>query len=616
MAPSSIVHQGTCGALTPIACNDVDWDQDPSFGSRTLATLAPGETVLIEVIQDDQFGIQGGETIVTFRESPVFQLNTSAPEDAEGHPVVAAQADGDFVVAWSEHNTTGIGGDYVIVARPYDASGAPTGPPVRIDVNGTESRRAEVAVDGAGNFIAAWGESSGARARRFDASGTPIGSDIVVSATAYEYVDVGAAADGGFVVVWQDGLTGGVSARAFDETDAPITGEIPLQAADSGWPSVAVRGDGSFVATWTDRTAADGNGDGVVAQRFDASGTALGSPFVVNTTTLGLQGDAGPAISADAAGNFVIAWEDYGSSPQALRARRFDPAGTPLGSDFQVNEPTGGDQEYPALSHDSAGRFVVAWWANYDGPVVRRFDVDGDALGPQLQAGFFEEAYTYHVDIAARTDDFVVVWESMPVNTDKFIHAHRPATDPVPFCAREPRSGCRQPTLPGKGLLSVKEKSPSTGDRVIWKWLKGEATTLAELGDPLTRTSFALCVYEPGGLASTLLLEAAVHGGGSCGGQPCWKALPTGYRYVEKKGLYGGVAKIVLAEGSDGAAKVIVKAKGRRIAEALGMPSPLGLPTSPPVTVQLVASNGTCFSATYDAGITLNTFEAFQATPD
>ena len=68
--------------------------------------------------------------------------------------------------------------------------------------------------------------------------------------------------------------------------------------------------------------------------------------------------------------------------------------------------------------------------------------------------------------------------------------------------------------------------------------------------------------------------------------------------------------------GADGAAKAIVKAKGRRIAEALGESSPLGLPATAPVTVQLVASNGTCLAATYDTRITVNTPDKFQATPD
>jgi hypothetical protein len=601
------VHRGTCGALTQIACNDQDYDnRDSTDLSRTLATLELGETVLIEVLQPDQFGNDGGPTIVTVRESSVFQVNPS-PEQTytQGFPAVAVRSDGRFVVVWSEHD----GGDYGIVARPYAANGFPASLPVRIDAAGTDATRPEVAADGAGNFVAAWADSGGARARRFDQNGTPLGAEIAVSGSAYGYVDVGAAADGGFVVAWEDGVVGGVSARVFDENDLPVTGPIALQASDAEWPKVAVNGDGTFVAAWTDRSGADGDEEGVYAQRYDADGNALDTAFLVNEGTVGSQGDAGPAISADTNGNFVVAWEDNAST-RRLSARRFDAAGTPLGGDFQVDEGVGGGyHEYPAVAHGVNGYFTVAWAASYDGPMVRQFAPTGASDSPQLRAGHLPDNLVYGVDVGAGSGDYVVVWDWSPVDEDVFINALRILPQPTPVCTEQPRSGCKESVVAGKSSLTIKDKTPDTGDRFIWKWLKGEATHANDINAPGAARWFSLCVYDDDGLGGQEPVATAdIRTTGTCNGLPCWRSF-TPYKYIEKKALSDGIAKVILTVGPEGAPKAIVKGKGRRLRQPT-------LPLDPPVTVQLVESNGTCFTTTYDANVTTNTPDAFVAKAD
>src|SRR5207249_10598368 len=52
-------------------------------------------------------------------------------------------------------------------------------------------------------------------------------------------------------------------------------------------------------------------------------------------------------------------------------------------------------------------------------------------------------------------------------------------------------------------------------------------TSTVDFGDPLT--SYALCVYDQFGAAQPLL-RAAVPGGGTCAGAPCWEALAGGFR--------------------------------------------------------------------------------------
>ncbi len=57
------------------------------------------------------------------------------------------------------------------------------------------------------------------------------------------------------------------------------------------------------------------------------------------------------------------------------------------------------------------------------------------------------------------------------------------------ICGPVPRTGCRQPALPGKGIFLLKDKTPDKRDVLLWKWVKGSETPPAAFGDPLTTTN-------------------------------------------------------------------------------------------------------------------------------
>ena len=65
----------------------------------------------------------------------------------------------------------------------------------------------------------------------------------------------------------------------------------------------------------------DGDGDGIFAQRYDASGSKLGREFQVNTNTTGNQ--QFPVVTDLKDGNFVISWQSgtriYGQRTMASR---------------------------------------------------------------------------------------------------------------------------------------------------------------------------------------------------------------------------------------------------------------------------------------------------------
>jgi hypothetical protein len=162
-------------------------------------------------------------------------------------------------------------------------------------------------------------------------------------------------------------------------------------------------------------------------------------------------------------------------------------------------------------------------------------------------------------------------------------------------CDPTPRAGCRLPSEALKASLLLKDNQLDDGkDKLVWKWVKGEATDVAELGDPTAGDAYALCFYDGGAM---LAAAAEAPAAGTCGGKPCWGAKGTkGFGYKDLDRTPHGLLKAVLKSGAAGKAKMVVKGKGVALPD---LEPPLALP----VVVQLQRqSTGDCWAATYDAG--------------
>jgi hypothetical protein len=175
---------------------------------------------------------------------------------------------------------------------------------------------------------------------------------------------------------------------------------------------------------------------------------------------------------------------------------------------------------------------------------------------------------------------------SFTIATPRFARAQ------TPTCAPTPVVGCRAPATAQKALLAIKKYSENDKDKLVWKWLKGSATSKADFGNPLSDTSYAFCVYDG---AANLVMTSVAIGGDSCHhGVPCWQETATGFKYKDGDNSPSGPQKMLLKAGADGSAKIIWKGKG----SDLDPPSP---PLSQPVTVQLVNTVGVCWEAVYSA---------------
>ena len=185
------------------------------------------------------------------------------------------------------------------------------------------------------------------------------------------------------------------------------------------------------------------------------------------------------------------------------------------------------------------------------------------------------------------------------------------------------RARCRRRLVeyPARSVLSIKDRAEDRRDAFVWKWAQGAETLPGDFGDPTASDDYQLCVFDGGADPATLLFGAAVPAAGTCGSEPCWKALgqpagSRGYRYENRfDQTPDGIRKLQLRPGAGGRAKVTARGKG----PLLMMPGEGGhapLPVTEPVAVrvELRAADGECWAATYaDADTRANDGEGERA---
>jgi hypothetical protein len=213
-------------------------------------------------------------------------------------------------------------------------------------------------------------------------------------------------AAGRFVIVWDsssaDAVTSpGIVGQLFNSSGGRMGGEFHVNAFTPGQqirPTVGRAADGDFVVAWMSN-GQDGSVYGVFGRRFDSTGTPQASEFQVNTYAYG--GQYQPSLEVAARGDFLVAWESNSQEPgegSGVFARSFDASGFPSSGEIHVNSTTPGHQVLATVGADPSGDFVVAWSsAGQDGSgyavIGQRFhlpsvlDVDGNGQLTALTDG-------------------------------------------------------------------------------------------------------------------------------------------------------------------------------------------------------------------------------------
>ncbi|MBY0279601.1 right-handed parallel beta-helix repeat-containing protein [Candidatus Binatia bacterium] len=150
-----------------------------------------------------------------------------------------------------------------------------------------------------------------------------------------------------------------------------------------------------------------------------------------------------------------------------------------------------------------------------------------------------------------------------------------------------------------RSSLVLRDQALDGRDQLVWRWSRGDAVTLGDLGDPISGgTSYALCLYDTvGGTPSLAHPPIVIPSGGTCRGKACWKAVGTsGFKRSDRDRAPDGVESVLLRAGVAGKSSIVLVARGASLA-----PPVLPLAQDPTVTVQLRSSGGACFGAAYTA---------------
>ncbi|MDP7014793.1 MAG: hypothetical protein QGG36_03240 [Pirellulaceae bacterium] len=339
---------------------------------------------------------QGGETLANAEE-----------KDDQKDPVVAVDADGDFVVVWQGN---GPGDSKGVFLRRYDETGTALSGDVLVNTTTSgDQEEPAIAMASDGDFVVVWegddADKKGVYLQAFDSSGSRVGSETLVNVTTsgdQKDPRVGMADDDSFVVVWSGNGTGdskGVFARAFNNVGGTLSGEVLVNtttANDEKTPDVAVDTDGDFIVVWQ---GDDADKKGIFAQRYDSTGAAVGGETAINQTTSGDQKD--PRVALDDDGDFVVVWRGNGTGDgDGVFARQYDSA-TGFEAEELVNTTTSGKQERPDVAITSDGDFIAVWEgddADKNGVFFQRFenaapvvDLNGAAAGGDHSASFVED---------------------------------------------------------------------------------------------------------------------------------------------------------------------------------------------------------------------------------
>jgi hypothetical protein len=299
-----------------------------------------------------------------------FLVNTTTLGD-QGEPSVAVAPNGNFVVAWQsagQDASASLG----IYAQMYNSSGARVGGEFRVNTTTAgDQQYPVVATDPAGDFAVTWVTSNsiapGVFSQLYNASGSPIGGETQVNAATLGTLSgVSVAMDSaGYVVTWADSLKG-IQAQLFGPNGLKIGSPVQVSSytlGNQGLPSVTMDSKGNFVVTWTSQ-GQDGSGLGVYARRFNSAGSPTSGEFRVNTSTLGDQSASSARL--DDSGDLLVVWS---SDPYPgvsgyhwnTYTQQYNPNGSPMGGELQVNTSTGFDQRNPSVAMDNLGHAVVVW---------------------------------------------------------------------------------------------------------------------------------------------------------------------------------------------------------------------------------------------------------------
>ncbi len=366
----------------------------------------------------------GGETLI----------NHPMTDAEQSRPSLAMNQKGDYVIAWTSN--TGQAESIFDVHSFYNINGSEGFHMTVNSVIANSQTKPSVDIADDGSFIVVWeswhqdGSNNGIYGQKFLDTGVKDGSEFLINTTtqfSQARPNVEYLVNGNFVVVWeswkQDVATPsgyGLFGKIFDSSGNVIVDEFQVNTYTNDYQwfgDIAKLSDGGFVIVWCSWEQ-DGDDGGIYLQKFDDSGSKIGTEQLVNKTTVYYQWL--PKVKEMPDGKIGVAWSSWrqDGSREGVYAKLLKADLTPATFETRVNDYTDSYQWEPDFIPTGIDEMVVTWasWGEYDNDyevMAKRITLTGP------QAALAVSSYG-HAQGVSTSRFFVHVMDSTKLTGDQY----------------------------------------------------------------------------------------------------------------------------------------------------------------------------------------------------
>ena len=356
-----------------------------------------------------------------------FQINENSGWCNHYEPKIAMNADGSFIIVWHDYKNTHAD----VYLQRFNNNLDRIGDDILVndDEGMNHQIKPDVAIDVSGRFVVTWKDNRSGKdeiyAQRFDSFANPLGNNFNVNKglgdlTEYSFPSIAISHDGNFVITWLEKRDSefGLYSQLYNNNGEQIKNIFKVNDQSNSIdqyviPDAGMDNSGNFVIVWEDLRQ-NTNRD-IFAQRFDTDGNSISQNFKVNDDN-NTRFHGNPSVSVFSNGNFVITWIDERNYFYDIYAQRFDNSGTPIASNFIVNDVDGGQQFTPIVCTSSSGKFVITWKDEREGSFdifSQIYDEDGTSIGTNRKIHDDENSMYYLTPPASDMDssgNFIITW--------------------------------------------------------------------------------------------------------------------------------------------------------------------------------------------------------------
>ena len=313
-----------------------------------------------------------------------FVLNDDDASAWQLDPDLASDQSGHYFVVWKDYRNGAYPFDPDIYFQSLDSAGfIGANRNITIEAPDSSHQSPAISVTESGKKIIAWTDlryfNWDVFMQMIDIDGAFAGSNTKInddnSGAPQHEPDVAVSGNGWFVAVWYDSRTGhdDIFIQRFDSSGTPVGTNIRVNddgtTSKQKFPSVAIGGNDAIFVVWQDwRNGSYPDNPDIYGQRFDPDLNRLGGNFLVNTDGA-RTAQRDPRVAADYLGFACVIWSDSSGMDWNIKGQLYSNSGVPQGGNIAVNLDTAGKQLHPDLAMDGRNLYFV--WAderngNYD----------------------------------------------------------------------------------------------------------------------------------------------------------------------------------------------------------------------------------------------------------